>query len=119
MEIIEGVCRRQPHAGKASTASKCSPIHGISRGKKKANHIRSTRESQRRVWELAFLVPWLLDRAGKNKKVIEKCICNQLVEGGTSKESTDPFTGSKTVRHKNRSPKLRPVRVMGCQTVQC
>lgn len=83
------------------TVHKCSTIYGISQGEKYADDFRPTRKfkykyGNRHFWCRGYYV----DTVGRNKKVIEKYIQNQLEEDYANdqvsiKEYIDPFTGNK------------------------
>ena len=83
------------------TVHKCSTIHGISQGESTLmifdRHANlKYKYGNRHFWCRGYYV----DTVGRNKKVIEKYIQNQLEEDYANdqvsiKEYIDPFTGNK------------------------
>ena len=97
------------YVSKYTTIYKYSTVYGISQGKKFVNDIRQHanlkyKYGSRNFWCRGYYV----DTVGKNKKVIEEYIRNQLEKDYAKdqmsiKEYTDPFTGSKNMQAKKDS----------------
>ena len=85
-----------PYVSEHTAKYQCIAVCGISKGKKFIDDIRQTCQSQVQIWKQGYYV----DTVGRNKKVIEEYIKNQLQEDITAdqitlKEYIDPFTGNK------------------------
>ena len=75
---------------------------GTLKSQKRPDDLRQTRKFKVQIWEQEFLVQgiYFVDTVGKNAKMIQEYIQNQLEEDLASdqislKEYMDPFTGSK------------------------
>ena len=88
-----------PYVSEHTAKYQCIAVCGISKGKKYIDDIRQTCQSQVQIWKQGYYV----DTVGRNKKVIEEYIKNQLQEDIaadqiTLKEYIDPFTGNKNTK---------------------
>lgn len=89
------------YVGEYASAFECITVYRVSQGKKHADDFDrhanlKYKYGSRHFWCRGYYV----DTVGKNKKVIEEYIRNQLSEDEmmdqiTMKEYIDPFTGSK------------------------
>ena len=95
--------RSYTYAGKYPTAYKYSTIYGISQGKKFVGVFdRHANLKYKYVSRHFWCRGYYVDTVGRNKRVIEEYIKNQLEEDYAGdqislKEYIDPFTGAKNM----------------------